>query len=184
MNLTLFARLKKIIKSLSTYHSPLPKAEATWSVTLDRSAMPIKVVAGVVRCLCSDSRISRAVTWPSCARRTVGMSTEHRSWSVAPWYYLQPEFPKSDPFNYTNNYGIIFNLFRKRFINDENWIFFTSDFKVRNSEEESILSLPCTSVSSWDGFESSCRMSWMWKLVLLGILKLSKILQQKDNRND
>lgn len=103
MNLTLFARLKKFIKSLSTYHSPLPKAEATWSVTLDRSAMPIKVAAGVVRCLCSDSRISRAVTWPSCARRTVGMSTEHCSWSVAPWYYLQPEFPKSDPFNYTRH---------------------------------------------------------------------------------
>lgn len=39
-------------------------------------------------------------------------------------------------------------------------------------------SLPWTSVSSWDGLESSCRMSWMWKLVL-GILMLSNILQQQ-----
>lgn len=47
--------------------------------------------------------------------------------------------------------------------------------------EKLYLFLPCTSVSSWDGLESSCRMSWMWKLVL-GILMLSNILQQQNHK--
>lgn len=106
--------LQKIHKEFITYRSPLPKAEATWWVTLDRLAIPIKLAVEVVTCLYSDSRISRAATWPSCARRTVGMPTEHRSWTVAPWYYLQPKFPKSNPFKYrlgnTCNFQIICNF--------------------------------------------------------------------------
>lgn len=117
--------LQKIRKKFITYHSPLPKAEVMWSVTLDRSAIPIKRVAGVVRCLCSDSRISRVVTWPSCARKTVGMPTEHRSWSVAPWYYLQAEFPKSLKISTRHN---IFNLFRTIY---QRWFFASIDFKEK-----------------------------------------------------
>lgn len=110
-----------------------------WWVTLDRSATPIKRVAGVVRCLCSDSRISRAVTWPSCARKTVGMPTEHRSWSVAPWYYLQPEFPKSNPFKYTTRCNFQFISAKTNDLSKME-TFFASDFKVkRNFSSEDLL---------------------------------------------